>query len=274
MLRSGKFWSGYRLEWIRVPDSAARVRTSTPAHRIACVQRGTCDVAYRALGYEARQHLSPGQFSFISRDFLFERLQWRGRGLEVVLIDIADLGGDPNPVDAYGRTDALFDMSMGIEDGRVAALVDLMCAEIAEGCPTGRAYGESLSLALASRVASLCASMPGSRRRVPVLSPRQLARVRDHIARHLGDDLCIERLAAAVNMSPFHFARCFKQATGATPHKYVTCERILRAREMLADGRRSIGEIALALGFASQSHFAEVYRRTTGAPPGRDRNTP
>jgi AraC family transcriptional regulator len=271
VLRSGPFWSGYPLEWIRYADSGVRVNVSLPRHRIAYVQRGTSDVAYRARGYEARQRLCPGMFCFASRGFVFEGLEWRSRGLQVVVIDIADFGADPNPIDAYGRTDALFDMSMGIEDRQVGALVDSMCAEITDGCPTGRTYAEALSLALASRVASLCASMPESPRRRPILSPEQVARVRDHIARHLAEDLTIERLARAVNMSPFHFARSFKQATGVSPHKYVTRERVLRAREMLAGGRRSIADIALSLGFSSQSHFADVYRSTTGTSPGRDK---
>jgi len=271
VLRSGPFWSGYRLEWIRVADSGIRADASLPAHRLAFVQHGTCDVTYRALGHQARQRLSPGTFCFASRGFTFEHLAWKSRGLELVLVDIADLRGDPNPIDAYGRTDALFDMAMGIEDPRTAALVDLMCGEVAAGCPTGRVYAEALSLALASRVASLCASMPGSRRRAPILSAQHLQRVNLHIARHIAEDLTIERLAAAVNISPFHFARCFKQATGMSPHKYVTRERILRAREMIADGRHSIGQIALSLGFASQSHFADVYRRTTGNSPRHDK---
>lgn len=273
VLRSGQFWGGYRVASLCVPDSGMRASVSPAHHRVAFVRRGICDIAWRALGHEARQRLTPGAFSFTSRGFVFERIEWRSRGLEVVLIDIADLGGDPNPIDAYGRSDALFDMSMGVDDASVATLVDLMCVEIAAGCPTGRSYGEALSLALASRVASLCAAMPGSRRRAPVLSAQQLQCVNQHIARHLAEELTIERLAATVRMSPFHFARCFKQATGTSPHKYVTRERIERAREMIAHGRLSIGQIALSLGFASPSHFADVYRRTTGTSPGRDKST-
>jgi AraC family transcriptional regulator len=74
-------------------------------------------------------------------------------------------------------------------------------------------------------------------------------------------------------MSPFHFARCFKQTTGMTPHQFVTRERILRARKLLTSTEQPIGEIALSLGFASQSHFADVYRRITGSTPRRDRGT-
>ena len=271
LLESGRFWSGYRVELMRIPPIGILEHVSTPHHRIVFVASGTCDVRYRAYAHEARSRLSRGTFCFVSRGFLFERLTWKGRRFEAIMIDITDIGADTNPIDAFGRTDALFDMGMGIEDARVTTLVELVRAEIEAGGPTGGAYGEALSLALASRVASLCASMPEAQRRAAALSSKQLARVTEHIGKNLAQDLSIDRLATLVNMSPFHFARCFKQTAGMTPHQFVTRERILRAREMLLSGKQSIGEIAMALGFASQSHFADVYRRITGSTPRRDR---
>jgi AraC-like DNA-binding protein len=272
LLESDRFWSGYRVASIRIPPIGVLERVSAPHHRIVFVASGTCDVRYRAYAHETRCRLSRGTFCFISRGYLFERLAWKGRRFEATMVDITDLGADPNPIDAFGRTDALFDMCMGIEDARVSTLIELVRAEIEAGGPTGGGYGEALSLALASRVASLCASMPGSQRRAATLSSKQLGRITEHIGKNLSEELTIDRLAALVNMSPFHFARCFKQTAGMTPHQFVTRERILRAREMLVSGKQSIGEIAMALGFASQSHFADVYRRITGSSPRRDRN--
>jgi AraC family transcriptional regulator len=272
LLESGRFWSGYRVELLRIPPAGILECVSTPHHRIVFVAGGTCGVRYRAYAQEARCRLSPGVFCFISRGYLFERLAWKSSRLEAIMVDITDFGPDPNPIDAFGRTDALFDMCMGIEDARVSTLMELVRAEIEAGGPTGGAYGEALSLALASRVASLCASMPGGQRRAATLSSKQLGRVTEHIGKNLAQELTIDRLATLVNMSPFHFARCFKQTAGMTPHQFVTRERILRAREMLASGRLAIGEIAMALGFSSQSHFADVYRRITGSTPGRDRS--
>jgi AraC family transcriptional regulator len=272
LLESGRFWSGYRLELLRIPGAGILERVSTPRHRIIFVTGGTCGIRYRAYAHEARGRLSPGVFCFISRGYLFERLAWKGNRLETIMVDVTDFGADPNPIDVFGRTDALFDMYMGIEDSRVATLIELMRAEIDAGAPTGGAYGEALSLALASRVASLCASMPGEHRRAATLSSKQLTRVSEHIGQNLAQELTIDRLATLVNMSAFHFARCFKQTTGMTPHQFVTRERILRARELLLSGKQSIGEIAMALGFASQSHFADVYRRITGTTPRRDRS--
>jgi AraC family transcriptional regulator len=272
LLDSGSLWSGYRLELIRAPATGLLEQVSTPEHRVVFVVSGTCTVRYRAYLHEGRHRLSPGTFSFIGRGYVFERLAWKGRSFEAIMIDIANFGVDANPVDAFGRTDALFDMYMGIEDVRVATLIDLMRTEIEAGCPTGAAYGEALSLALASRVASLCATIPGEQRHAAMLSSKQAQRVTEYVASNLVQDLTIDRLAALVNMSPFHFARCFKQTTAMTPHQFVTRERIVRARQMLAESRQPIGEIAMTLGFSSQSHFADVYRRITGTSPRRARS--
>ena len=272
VMKSGRLWSGYRLEVIRGPANGLLEGVSSPNHRIVFVASGTCTVRYRAYLHESRHRLSPGMLCFVGRGYMFERLAWKGRGLEVVMVDVVDFGVDPNPIDAFGRTDALFDMYMGLEDARVGVLIDLMRTEIAAGCPTGSAYGEALSLALGARVASLCAMVPSEQRRAATLSSKQLQRVTDFVRANLAQELTIDRLAALVNSSPFHFARCFKQTTGLTPHQFVIRERITRARTLLASGTQSIGDVAMALGFASQSHFADVYRRVTGTSPRRDRS--
>ena len=271
LLQSGRSWRGYRLAHVLIPDGGTLKHVSTPHHRLFFVARGRCEARYRDAAGEARHRLSVGSFCFLSRDHELERIGWKASRLEAIVVDITDLGPDPNPIDAFGRTDAFFDVYMGAEDARVATLIDLMRSEIEAGCPTGSAYAEALSLAIASRIACLCASAPCGERRAAMLSPQQLARITDYVPKNLSDALTIERLAALVNMSPFHFARCFKHTTGMTPHQSVIRERILRARKMLASTDQPIGDIAMSLGFASQSHFADVYRKVTGRTPRRDR---
>src|SRR5262245_23130852 len=191
LMNSGRLWSGYPLEVIRAPASGLLEAVASPHHRVVFVKSGTCTVRYRAYLHEGRHRLPPGMLCFVGRGYLFERLAWKARGLEVIIVDIADFGVDPNPIDAFGRTDALFDMSMGIEDGRVATLIELMRSEIEAGCPTGGAYGEALSLALASRVASLCTTLPEEQRRAATLSSKQLQRVTDFVRANLAHELTI-----------------------------------------------------------------------------------
>jgi len=268
---SGRFWAGYPLEHVRVPSSGALERVSSPDHLLFFVAAGRCDIRYRADALEARRRLSLGSFCFVSRGYRFESISWKASRAEAIVIAVRDVGAEPNPIDAFGRTDALFDICMGVDDARVTSLLDLMRHEIESGCPTGTAYSQALSIALAARIATLCASAPAPDRRAAPLSSRQLSRLTEHVARNLADSLTIERLAAVANMSPFHFARCFKQTTGMTPHQFVTRARISRARELLGSTRQSIREIAMSLGFASQSHFTDVYRSATGTTPRDDR---
>ena len=78
----------------------------------------------------------------------------------------------------------------------------------------------------------------------------------------------LEELAAAVNLSPFHFARVFRRATGLPPHAWLQQRRLEQARALLRDGCAPL-RVALQLGFADQSHMTRHFKRTYGLSPGR-----
>ena len=67
-------------------------------------------------------------------------------------------------------------------------------------------------------------------------------------------------------LSPFHLARLFAGAYGLPPHKYLEGLRVDRARALLAAGR-PLAEVALAAGFASQSHLNRSFKRILGITP-------
>ena len=60
----------------------------------------------------------------------------------------------------------------------------------------------------------------------------------------------------------------FRESFGLPPHRYVLQRRLLRARDLLLHGRLPLGEIALACGFASASHFSNRFRQAFGGAPG------
>jgi len=68
-------------------------------------------------------------------------------------------------------------------------------------------------------------------------------------------------------MSPYHFARSFKAATGLSPHQYVVHRRVERAKALLADTGLTIAEVARAVGFSNHSHLASHVRRLLGVSP-------
>lgn len=93
----------------------------------------------------------------------------------------------------------------------------------------------------------------------------------DFIDSRLTDPLRIEELALRAGVSRAHFIRRFGDVTGMSPHRYVTLRRIEKAKELLGDPQRGLAQIALDVGFGSQSHFTQVFHAMTGQTPSQFR---
>ena len=77
----------------------------------------------------------------------------------------------------------------------------------------------------------------------------------------------VRELAAIAGLSRFHFIRQFKLAFGVTPMRFIENERMTRAQAMLLEGKRSVSEIAMALGYSEHSHFTRRFKAKTGVTP-------
>jgi AraC-like DNA-binding protein len=93
------------------------------------------------------------------------------------------------------------------------------------------------------------------------------SRVRDLLHDCFGDDLRADDLARAVGLSRFQLYRQFRERYGVTPSAYLRQVRLREARRRLAAGA-AIAEVAVATGFADQSHLTRWFRRTYGITPG------
>lgn len=103
------------------------------------------------------------------------------------------------------------------------------------------------------------------------LAPHKLQRVLTVIEANLGTTMHVRRLAEAVALSPFHFARMFKKSTGQSPHAYITTRRMELAKKLLADPAISLSDVGGRVGFRTQAHFTDAFRRHVGTTPGRFR---
>jgi len=95
----------------------------------------------------------------------------------------------------------------------------------------------------------------------------RLRRVCEFIQHNLNQQLTLLNLAAVVHMSPYHFARLFKQSAGVPPYRFVLGRRIARASALLREPQLSIGEVGRLVGFRTPSHFTTAFRRMTGITP-------
>jgi AraC family transcriptional regulator len=76
-----------------------------------------------------------------------------------------------------------------------------------------------------------------------------------------------------VGVHPVTLARGFRRAYGCTLGEYVRRQRIENACRQLLDSAASLAEIALANGFADQSHFSNTFHRYTVMTPARYRRS-
>lgn len=100
------------------------------------------------------------------------------------------------------------------------------------------------------------------------LSPSQLRRATTYLSRYSGPALPVAEIAGKLGLSPAQFSRAFKASTGFPPHQWRLNLRIGKAQELLMYGGIPLTEIALATGFAEQSHFTRTFKKVVGASPG------
>ena len=68
-------------------------------------------------------------------------------------------------------------------------------------------------------------------------------------------------------MTPNHFCRCFKAATGLTPFSYLTRYRLSKAQYALRSTDLPVTGVALDCGFNDVSHFIRLFRESCGMTP-------
>src|SRR5436853_6703968 len=153
-------------------------------------------------------------------------------------------------------------------DSRLGALVTAVHAEMVAGFPNGRLFLDSVEQAMAVALVNGYAV-----RQRPVqtsrggLGPARLRRIRELVHAKLEDDLSLDEMAQSVGLSTAHFARMFRKSTGETPHQFVLRQRIERAKAMLRAPNARVLDVAVACGFKTQQHFAQVFRDVWGVSP-------
>jgi AraC family transcriptional regulator len=146
-------------------------------------------------------------------------------------------------------------------------------AELTAGGAGGRMAAESLAHLLAVHlIRQVTAPRRPARGRDGVLPRGRLRAVVAYIEEHLEAGPTLEQLAAVARLSPCHFARQFRRATGLPPHQYVIARRVERAKELLeGGGDLCLAQVAARAGFSDHSQFSRHFKRLVGITPRRYR---
>src|SRR5262249_48164123 len=155
----------------------------------------------------------------------------------------------------------------------VRSIGQALAGELDAGMPMGKLYIESLVNTLSVHLLrhySTDSLIPDLQ--FGGLPSHRLRRVTEFIEENLERDLSLGEIAQAVELSPFHFARSFKQTTGVTPIQFLMQRRIEAAKRLLAESELPIVEIGLRVGLKNQSHFTTLFRKFTALTPRSYRN--
>lgn len=135
--------------------------------------------------------------------------------------------------------------------------------------PTTRLRLDAAALALTAAMIERWSNLSPRPRHTGIAarSDWRIRRVIEAIEATIEADWGLDELATITGLSPAHCVRLFRQTTGQSPHAWLMTRRIQRACTMLGEPRRSITEIAHALGFASSQHFATSFQRHMGTTP-------
>lgn len=173
-------------------------------------------------------------------------------------------------VEELKKPDQLFEVLNRFQarDPVLAALGTAVARELEDGCPSGGLYLDGIALAAASRLIACHSTVADSEARPAAsLSGHRLKQVLALIEEQLAQDLSLQGIAAAVGLSSSHLTTLFRKAMGTPVYQYVVRRRVERAKELLQEGTLSVAEVALAVGFAHQSHMARHMVRTLGVRP-------
>lgn len=272
----GRGWKGLLAErWRHAPGQLGNAPGQET--EVAVILQGRLPVRRRDNGRFQNCYAVPGTVALCPAGFQEEMFQLRGEIRECLHLFLPRLAEtalremDVDPDQVRLRHER------GFRDPLIEGIARAIRAEMLDPTPAGNMLAETLGAALEvhllqrhSNLTSAASSLPAAR---GALDPGRLDRVTDFIETNLGEDLTIEALANEACLSPFHFARAFKAATGMAPHRYLTSRRLDKARSWLSDGHLSLAEIAFRCGFSSQSSFTKWFKRLVGATPGEYRTS-
>lgn len=88
------------------------------------------------------------------------------------------------------------------------------------------------------------------------------------------DALPLRAMAEIAHLSPYHFARVFRQVTGIPPGEFLSALRLERAKQLLLTTHLSVAEICFEVGYNSLGTFTTRFTRLVGLTPGRMRRLP
>ncbi|WP_246690850.1 helix-turn-helix domain-containing protein [Neorhizobium alkalisoli] len=155
----------------------------------------------------------------------------------------------------------------GTRDDVVLGLTQALLPALDDPNASSRLFLEQVTLAILTHLTQTYGGIYLSGPRKGVLAPWQEKRATEFLAAHINVDFSIAQLAEKCDLSRSYFIKAFRATFGRTPYRWLLEYRVARAKDLLLS-QMPIAEVAVACGFADQSHMTRVFSDIAGEPPG------
>jgi AraC family transcriptional regulator len=280
----GLGWSGLNFErrdslrgWRDQPEGSR--------HHLIFLALSNGRVLRESNGQRIEHQLTPGRVLILpSRTSV--RWRWHSRiGYSVLLLEPDVL--DAVAQEAFGLSPDQYRLPVSERrnDTTIANIAGVLARETLSRDRAGMLYSDSLARILSVHLLrnyattidgeALASRLPEEQRAsatpIAAVQSRAVADALRFIQQNYAREVGLGDIAAAAHVSPFHLTRLFKQTLGVSPYQHVIQVRVNSARHLLSagSGRRSLAEIASAVGFSDQSHLTRHFKRLTGVTPSR-----
>ncbi|MBW9056236.1 helix-turn-helix transcriptional regulator [Rhizobium mesosinicum] len=265
---AGRAWSGLAADFLHIPRGISRVPAGD-MHRLGIHFGPPVNADCRCGGRRMRRVQKPGDIDVIpagldgswedDADCRILRVSLAPSRLQQVA---EDLGRDIGKIELQPR--------FQLRDAGIEAICRAIKADLEADTPSDPLYIDLLANALAIRL--LETARDGAPRPEisgePKLSARQLRTLTEYIETNLDRKLHLADLAVVAGVSVTRLKSLFRNSTGLSVHQYVIRRRVEYARALMTTTGMAASEIALAAGFAHQSHMVTTMRRLIGQTPG------
>jgi len=263
----GAGWNGLALESYCSIPGCEIAEHEHPTHFLSLLSAPPAQTEVTSEGKTWKELIEPGTIHLLPRGTR-DRQSWSDPTSRVIVgIEPKFLARSTEKTAAFD--DVELETHWSLRDRHIAALMLALQADLQDHQLAGRLYGDMLGATLAAYLVQRYATRSFQTIvRAGGLPGRRLKRVLEYIETNLASDISLSDLADVASMSPHHFGELFRRSMGESPHRFVIRRRFERAKGLLRHTELGILDVAMAVGFADQSHFTKVFHRLAGVTPG------
>ena len=259
---SNNDWAGFSIELYQLPSTQLPSRFPE-RHTLSFNVGNPVPISWKSADSRKRGICNTGNIMELVSPGMSNEVEWEQQFHSLVL------SFDASFVDNFlEKENFSFRKQHNLNDPALAVTLFKLNDESSKGHITEKIYFESLVISSLTHL--ICNySATGNKLFAPKgkLSSGQLRQVIDYAHACIHANLSLTQLAACVHLSPFHFARLFRQTVGISPYQFVLQMKIEFSKTLIRQHQGSLSDVAYTLSFTDQAHFSNAFKKITGICP-------